>query len=260
MEYYIVDAFTAKPFGGNPAGVCLVDATLSDTTMQRIAEENNLSETAFVSPEGEAYNLRWFTPVAEIDLCGHATLATAFVLDTFRTPRRDRYVFHTMSGDLVVTAKGALLEMDFPSRPPARVDVIPAMAEAIGAEVLEAHRSRDLVLLVDSEETLARLHPDMEKVKALPDTFAVAVTARGTGDADFVSRFFAPGTGIDEDPVTGSSHSSLIPFWAARLGKREMLARQLSKRGGTLYCRDAGDRVFIGGQARLYLRGSIEVD
>lgn len=259
MKYYVVDAFTTEPFGGNPAGVCLVDAPLSDVTMQQIASENNLSETAFVSANGDAYNLRWFTPAAEIDLCGHATLATAYVLDTFCQPRRDTYRFHTMSGELAVTVRDGLLEMDFPSRPPTRTDVTPEMADAIGVEVLEAYVSRDLILLVESAESVARLEPDMGKIKAIPDVFAVAVTSKGDGDADFVSRFFAPRAGIPEDPVTGSSHSSLIPFWASRLGKQEMLARQLSPRGGTLYCRDAGDRVLIGGQARVYLQGSIEV-
>lgn len=260
MKYHVVDAFTTELFRGNPAGVCLVDSPLSDAAMQRIAAENNLSETAFVSENGDAYNLRWFTPLAEIDLCGHATLATAHVLDTFRLPRRDSYLFHTMSGDLAVTAKDGLLEMDFPSRPPAPVDATPEMADAIGTEILEAHLSRDLILLVDSVETVARLKPDMDKITSVTDAFAVAVTAKGEGDADFVSRFFAPGAGVPEDPVTGSSHSSLIPFWASRLGKREMLARQLSRRGGTLYCRDAGERVVIGGHARVYLRGDIEAE
>lgn len=259
MEYYIVDAFTESPFGGNPAGVCLPEQPLPEGLMQSIAAENNLPETAFAVANGDEYDLRWFTPEHEMDLCGHATLATAYVLGRFRTPEKDAYVFHTQSGPLGVQRKGDLLEMDFPSRPPERVPVTPAMAEAIGAEVLEAHRSRDLVLVLDSAETVAALEPDMNKLKALPDAFGLIVTARGADGADFVSRFFAPGAGIPEDPVTGSAHSTLIPFWAGRLGKDAMTARQLSRRGGTLYCRNAGRRVRIGGHARLYLRGKIEL-
>lgn len=259
MEYYVVDAFTRELFGGNPAGVCLADEALPERLMQTIAAENNLSETAFVVENGGAFDLRWFTPETEIDLCGHATLATAYVLNRFRKPRLDAYRFNTMSGELVVTAKGDLLEMDFPAWPPKKVEIAPGMADAIGAAVLEAHLSRDLILLVDSAETVRTLKPDMARLEALSGSFAIVVTAEGGDGADFVSRFFAPGAGVPEDPVTGSSHSTLIPFWSSRLGRKEMTARQLSKRGGTLYCRDAGPRVFIGGHARLYLQGTIDV-
>lgn len=257
MEYYVVDAFADKPFGGNPAGVCPLERPLDENLMQQIAAENNLPETAFVVPNGDAYDLRWFTPEKEIDLCGHATLATAYILAHFKSPGKTAFLFHTMSGPLGVVRKDDLFEMDFPSRPPRQVDVAPTMEKAIGARVLEAHQSRDLVLLLESAGAVRSLAPDMDLLKAVPDSFAVVVTARGDGAEDFVSRFFAPGAGIAEDPVTGSSHSTLIPFWASRLGKDEMLARQLSRRGGTLYCRDAGERVFIGGHARLYLRGEI---
>ena len=257
MEYFIVDAFTDELFRGNPAGVCLVENPLSEQTMQAIAAENNLSETAFVAANGDGYDLRWFTPETEIDLCGHATLATAYVLHRLVAPDRTTYRFHTMSGELVVTAADERLEMDFPARPPTSTTLSPATAAAIGAPVLEAHQSRDLILLLESAEAVRTLAPDLARLAALPEPFAVVVTARGGDDADFVSRFFAPGAGIPEDPVTGSSHASLIPYWAARLGKTEMTARQLSRRGGTLYCRDAGSRVFIGGYARLYLRGNI---
>ncbi len=260
MEYYVVDAFTHHLFGGNPAGICLVDSPLPVELMQNIAAENNLPETAYVVPKGDEYDIRWFTPEEEIDLCGHATLASAYILSRFKTPEKDNYVFHSPSGPLGVTRKGDLLEMDFPSRPAEPVQVTPAMAEAIGAPVLEAHLARDLVLVVDSADAVLGLVPDMEKLKAIPNAFAVVVTARGDGEVDFVSRFFAPGAGIPEDPVTGSSHSTLIPFWASRLGKDAMVAKQLSKRGGTLHCRNDGSRVVIGGYAQLYLRGTLELD
>lgn len=260
MEYFVVDAFTTELFAGNPAGVCFTDGKLADSLMQSIASENNLPETAFVSGNGDAFNLRWFTPEKEIDLCGHATLATAYILHRFMTPDRETYLFNTMSGELVVTVKGDLLELDFPSRPPRKVEATPEMSKAIGAPVLEAYRSRDLIMLTDSAEMVCSLTPDMTLLAALPDAFGVVVTAPGEGDEDFVSRFFAPGAGIPEDPVTGSSHTSLIPFWAARLKKTVLTAKQLSKRGGTLYCRDAGSRVMIAGYARLYMWGNIEVN
>lgn len=168
MGYYVVDAFTRQPFGGNPAGVCLIDAPLPEELMQNIAAENNLAETAFVVPNGDEYDIRWFTPEGEIDLCGHATLASAFALGRFKTPDKDNYVFHSQSGPLGVTRKGDLLEMDFPSRPPVPTAIIPEMPDAIGATVREALLSRDLVLVVDSAETVRGLAPDMEKLKAIP--------------------------------------------------------------------------------------------
>ncbi len=259
IPYYVVDAFADAPFSGNPAGVCLPEAPLADELMQKIAAENNLPETAFVVKNGAVWDLRWFTPETEIDLCGHATLGTAFVLDRC-TGAPGPYVFRTKSGELRVVRKGELLEMDFPSRPPVSVPVVPAMSEALGTRVLEAHQSRDLVLVLDSADGVRRLVPDMEKLKALPDAFGVIVTAKGEGDADFVSRFFAPGAGIPEDPVTGSAHSTLIPFWAERLNKKIMKARQLSPRGGTLLCEHVGNRVKIAGSARLYLQGKIFVE
>ncbi len=259
IPYYVVDAFADAPFAGNPAGVCLPEAPLVDELMQKIAAENNLPETAFVVKNGAAWDLRWFTPETEIDLCGHATLGTAFVLDLC-AGASGPYVFRTKSGELRVVRKGDLLEMDFPSRPPVSVPVAPAMNEALGARVLEAHRSRDLVLVLESADAVRRLAPDMDKLQAVPDAFGVIVTAKGEGDADFISRFFAPGAGIPEDPVTGSAHSTLIPFWAERLSKKIMKARQLSSRGGTLFCELAGDRVKIAGAARLYLQGKIFVE
>lgn len=258
MKYYIIDAFTDTVFQGNQAGVCLVERPLDDETMQHIAAENNLAETAFVSHNGEDFDLRWFTPEVEIDLCGHATLASAFVLTSFVDSALSVMRFHTLSGELTVTKNGGLLEMDFPARKPVSVEVDGLMEQAIGAAVLEAHQSRDLLLLVESEDIVRSLQPNLALLSQIPGCFAVIVTAKGT-EVDFVSRFFAPNAGIPEDPVTGSSHSTLIPFWAGRLGKKKMVAKQLSKRGGTLYCEDCGERVKIAGHAALYLTGEIRI-
>lgn len=257
IRYYVVDAFTETLFSGNPAGVCLLDGWIDEGLMQRIAAENNLAETAFVVKNGKDYDLRWFTPEMEVDLCGHATLATAFVLSRHADSAETTYRFHTRSGVLGVERRQELFEMDFPSRMPTNIPLVPAMSEALGVTVREAYRSRDLLLLLESETQVRDLRPDMEKIRALPDFFAVIATAEGENDADFVSRFFAPGAGVPEDPVTGSSHATLIPFWSARLGKKEMKARQLSRRGGVLYCRDRGGRVSISGSARLYMEGII---
>ncbi|HWQ58641.1 MAG TPA: PhzF family phenazine biosynthesis protein [Clostridia bacterium] len=257
MKYFIVDAFSDRVFQGNQAGVCIVDRPLKDEAMQSIAAENNLAETAFVSQRGEEYDLRWFTPEAEIDLCGHATLASAYILANHLGKDRGVMRFHTLSGVLGVTRKGDLFELDFPSRAPVRTEVTPLMERAVGCGVLEAHRSRDLMLLVEDEESVRALRPDMGLICQIPDCMAVVVTAKGDA-ADFVSRFFAPKIGIPEDPVTGSSHATLIPFWAGRLNKNVMTARQLSRRGGTLYCEYSGERVKISGKAALYLAGEIE--
>lgn len=259
MKYYIVDAFTENLFQGNPAGVCLLGKWLDDSVMQNIAAENNLAETAFIVKNGNAYDLRWFTPDVEMDLCGHATLASAFIITNFVDKKANKLNFRTLSGLLTVTKKDALYEMDFPSRKPKQVECLPAMSEAIGTEVLEAHLSRDLLLLVETEEQVRNLKPNFELMKTIPDSFAVIVTAKGD-NADFVSRFFAPNAGVPEDPVTGSSHCTLIPFWAEKLGKDKLVAHQLSKRGGRLYCENVGNRVKIAGYATLYLEGNILID
>ena len=256
MRYFVVDAFAEEVFKGNPAGVCLLEEWLDDQTLQHIAAENNLAETAFVVSRGDQYELRWFTPETEIDLCGHATLASAFVLTRFVNPNQTVLRFSTMSGELTVERQGDLFVMDFPARKPVQIPVTRQMEEAIGVPVREAHRSRDLLLLIDSEEQVRSLKPDLGLVARLPDCFALIVTAKGD-KADFVSRFFVPNAGIPEDPVTGSSHSTLIPFWADKLQKQKMTARQLSKRGGTLYCEQCGERVKIAGRAVLYLQGEI---
>jgi PhzF family phenazine biosynthesis protein len=256
-----VDAFTDRLFGGNPAGVCLLESELPAETLQMIAFENNLAETAFVLSKGGEFSLRWFTPELEMDLCGHATLAAACVLMDCLPVSADTVSFSTLSGVLTVRRGGnGLYVMDFPSRMPVPVPVPPLLEEALGCTVSEAYRSRDLVAVTDSEDTVRSLAPNIELIRKISSELAFAVAVTAPGDScDFVSRFFAPNAGIFEDPVTGSAHSELIPLWHKKLGKAAMLARQLSKRGGTLYCEDAGERVFIGGRAVCYLRGEIFV-
>ena len=259
IKYYVVDAFANELFTGNQAGVCLLDKWISDSLMQNIAAENNLAETAFVVKNGNHYDLRWFTPEVEIDLCGHATLATAFIICNFTDKEAIVMDFHTKSGILTVTRKGDLYEMNFPARMPERIDISPEMQSSVDINVKEAYLSRDLLLLVENEEQVKSLKPDLEIMKSIPEGFGLIVSAKGEGDIDFVSRFFVPKAGIPEDPVTGSSHATLIPFWAERLGRNEMTAKQLSKRGGTLYCENLGDRVSISGYAKLYLEGTINI-
>jgi PhzF family phenazine biosynthesis protein len=258
MKYYIVDAFADELFKGNPAGVCLLNEWIEESTMQSIAFENNLAETAFLVKKDNDYELRWFTPECEIDLCGHATLASASVLMNTVETNQDKIVFHTKSGELTVTREKENYVMDFPSRKPVMVDVPENLGIALGAKILEAHRSRDLLVLIGSEESVRNLTPNLQLLKEFEDYFGIIVTAKGSS-CDFVSRYFAPNAGIPEDPVTGSSHSTLIPFWSERLNKTEMLAKQLSKRGGSLYCKNCGDRVKIGGKAKLYLTGEINL-
>lgn len=259
LPYFVVDAFTDKLFSGNPAGVCALPSWPDAGLMQNIARENNLSETAFVVGGGPDYELRWFTPAVEIELCGHATLATAFILCSFFGAGRETMKFSTQSGILSVEPKGDLLEMNFPARQQSRVEIDARMTKAVSVPVLGAYAGYNLTLELEDEKAIRELSPDLEAVRGLSEYHGLIVTARGE-NCDFVSRFFAPNMGIDEDPVTGSSHASLIPFWSERLGKTEMLARQLSSRGGTLHCRQAGDRVYIAGQAKLYLTGEIQID
>lgn len=256
MQYFVVDAFTGKLFTGNPAGVCLLDGWLDSETMQSIAAENNLSETAFIVKHESHYGLRWFTPEVEVDLCGHATLASAFVIYNFVDRDADALRFETASGLLTVTKKDGLFEMDFPARKPVPTEITSQIVKAVSLPVLEAHSSRDLILLVENERLIRSFMPNFELLKQIDGYLGIVITAKGD-DADFVSRFFTPAAGVPEDPVTGSAHSSLIPFWAERLGKDKMIARQLSQRGGTLFCENRGDRVRIAGEAVLYLRGEI---
>jgi PhzF family phenazine biosynthesis protein len=257
IPYFHVDAFTGEPFKGNPAGVCLLDHTLDDRVLQSIAAENNLSETAFLIRLGERFGLRWFTPTTEVDLCGHATLASGHVIFEHLEPTRHRIEFDSQSGPLAVERKDDLLYLDFPSRKPVACEAPRNLAAILGAAPTEVLRSRDLMAVFEDEETVRRMDPDMDAVARL-DAFGVIVTAAGR-DADFVSRFFAPREGIPEDPVTGSAHCSLIPYWSERLGRKDLRAHQLSRRGGELFCADRGSRVSIGGRAVTYLKGTIEL-
>ena len=257
LPIYQLDAFTNRRFGGNPAAVVLLPDWLDDATMLAVARENNYSETAFVVPRGESFDLRWFTPQVEMDLCGHATLASAHVLFHHGHATGGEIVFRYSGGTLRVTRDGDLLALDFPSRPPARIPLDDAVAAALGDPPSELHGARDLLALAETQADVEDLSPDIDAIASL-DTFAVIVTAPGN-EHDFVSRFFAPRAGVPEDPVTGSAHCTLIPFWSARLGKKKMRAAQLSERGGQLYCEDHGERVTIAGHAVEYLCGEIEV-
>ena len=257
IPFYQVDAFSKKIFGGNPAAVCLLESWPDDTTLQSIAAENNLSETAFLVPKSkEKYDLRWFTPAVEMDLCGHATLASAFVIFSFINSSLSSVYFETASGLLSVSRSGELLSMDFPSRKPEPTEKSPLLSQALGEEPLEVLKSRDLLVVFNDESAVRGMNPDFDTLKQIRDAFAVIVTARGE-KSDFVSRFFAPNAGIPEDPVTGSAHCTLIPYWADRLKKNQLHAFQLSKRGGELFCENAGERVRISGNAVLYSKGEL---
>lgn len=257
LPLYQIDAFADRVFAGNPAGVCPLPRWLDAPTMQGIAAENNLSETAFFVREGAGYAIRWFTPACEVDLCGHATLASGFAVLTMLEPGRASVTFSSASGPLTVTREGDLLALDFPARAPRRALLVPGLAEAMGAKPIECWQARDTMLLYGTEEEVRALKPDMSRLGAI-DLFGVIATAPGR-DADFVSRFFAPHVGVPEDPVTGSAHTTLVPYWAGRLGKKKLHARQVSARGGELWCEHLGERVKIAGRAVKYFEGTIEV-
>ena len=260
LPLYQVDAFAEKLFGGNPAAICPLPQWLPDATMQAIAAENNLAETAFFVREGADYALRWFTPAVEVDLCGHATLASAHVVFSFLEPQRGRVGFRTLkAGTLTVARRGDTLAMDFPSRPPSPCESPPGLLAAVGGKPCEVLRARDHLLVYGSAAEVRALDPDFAALAKIKDCWAACATAPGEDGVDFVSRFFAPSHGVPEDPVTGSSHCTLTPYWAKRLGKSELKARQLSRRGGTLECTLDGDRVTIAGRAVLYLEGKITV-
>ena len=256
LPLYQVDAFASRVFAGNPAAVVPLENWLDDGTLQSIAAENNLAETAYIVGGRGRYHIRWMTPTTEVDLCGHATLASAWVVLNELEPGKDAVTFDSKSGPLVVTREGDLLALDFPSRPPEPATAaLPALAEALGRAPREAWAARDYMAVFDSAVEVQALRPDMARVVAL-DHFAVIVTAPGHG-VDFVSRFFAPAEGVPEDAVTGSAHCTLIPYWARRLGKARLTARQVSSRGGELECEDRGGRVRIAGRAVRVLEGTV---
>lgn len=257
IPIYQVDAFSQKTFGGNPAAVCPLDTWIADDLMQAIAMENQLSETAFFVKDGEAFHLRWFTPAFEIDLCGHATLASAHVLYQ-HLGHQGSIDFQTRSGVLQVEQKGDRYFMKLPSRPPKRVAGPTNIKEAMGIEPIEVFSSRDYLFVYEKEEQIRNMAPNFDLINKWEEVVGVTVTAPGE-KADFVSRFFAPRAGINEDPVTGSAHCNLVPYWAGKLGRSELYAEQISPRLGKLICRDEGDRISLGGNAITFLQGEIDL-
>jgi PhzF family phenazine biosynthesis protein len=258
LRLYQVDAFTERLFGGNPAAVCPLESWLPDTVMQQIAAENNLAETAFYVRMGSGFQIRWFTPAVEVDLCGHATLASAYVVFTYDHHQGDVVEFASKSGPLKVRREADLLVLDFPADRIEPVEVPQLLIEALGREPIETYKGKsDYLAVYGAEEHVAGLQPDLADLAMVP-TRGIIVTAPGR-QVDFVSRFFAPQVGVPEDPVTGSAHTTLTPYWSARLGKSELTAMQLSKRQGHLACRLAGSRVEIAGRAVPYLRGTITI-
>lgn len=257
IPLYQIDAFTRGVFSGNPAAVCPLEKWLPDSILQNIAAENNLSETAFFIPQGEDYQLRWFTPTTEVDLCGHATLASGFVLFNKLNYIRERVRFDSRSGPLAVAREGNRLALDFPAWDVKPCPAPPELVKAFGRKPKEVLKGNYYLAVFDSEEEVKKLNPDMAELLKLGKTGIIA-SAPGK-DVNFVSRFFVPAYGIPEDPVTGSSHCILTPYWSKRLGKTKLSARQVSARGGELFCEDKGERVKIAGEAVLYLEGEITI-
>lgn len=257
LPLYHLDTFTGRVFAGNPAAVVPLERWLDTHTLQAIAAENNLSETAFLVGGGGQYEIRWLTPATEVDLCGHATLASAHVVMTKLEPGSKEVSFRSQSGPLVVTRDEDLLALDFPARPPQPLPISEALVMALGRRPREVWRARDVMAVFDGEEDIRSLRPDRDRLGEL-EWFGVIATAPGH-DVDFVSRFFAPRQGVPEDPVTGSAHCTLVPYWARRLGKPRLHALQVSARGGELHCEDRGDRVKIAGRVVPYLEGTIEI-
>jgi PhzF family phenazine biosynthesis protein len=256
-----VDAFTDTPFAGNPAAVCVLDAPTNEQWMQQVAAEMNLSETAFLVPQTDGYQLRWFTPAVEVDLCGHATLASAHVLWTEGHLSPDREArFHTRSGLLTANQRGNWIELNFPLQPVEASAAPPELPQALGvAAVYVGRNAVNYLVEVQSEEVLRSLQPDFDLLRRIPEQGVIVTCRSETSPYDFLSRYFAPNAGIDEDPVTGSAHCTLAPYWQERLGKSEFLAYQASARGGVLKVRCGGDRVYIGGRAVTVLRGELLV-
>ncbi len=256
IPLYQIDAFTGVPFAGNPAAVCPLEDWLDDDLMGKIAAENNLSETAFFVAEGDSFHLRWFTPEMELDLCGHATLAAAHLILDRSHPHLNGVVFKTRSGDLEVIRDGGRLTMDFPAWPPEPAVPPPLLLASLGGDAVEVLAvERDYVVVFGDAATVRSLKPHMAGLSNL-DRYGVIVTAPGR-ECDYVCRFFAPSKGVPEDPVTGSAQCSLVPYWAGRLGRDDLHVRQLSARGGELFCQILGDRVRISGHAALYMEGTI---
>lgn len=259
LKLYQIDAFTDQTFKGNPAAVCILKEWLEDSVMQKIAAENNLSETAFVVKHDDIYEIRWFTPTIEVALCGHATLATAHVLFLYyHHPGSKLHFYSRHSGDLYVSKKDDLLTLDFPKDNISPVEANDELIEAFGRKPVEAFKGKtDYLLVFETQKEITKCRPNMEILRK-SKVRGIIVTAPGK-KVDFVSRFFAPGSGVDEDPVTGSAHTTLTPYWSQRLSKKRMKARQLSERGGRLICELKDDRVLISGRAVTYLTGEIEV-
>lgn len=257
IKLYQTDSFTTNLFSGNPAAVCPLASWIDDDLMKNIAAENNLSETAFYVKEGDYYHLRWFTPTVEVDLCGHATLAAAYVLFDVLKEEKDKIIFDSLSGKLEVTKDCNLITLNFPARRPKKVDIVDQYKKCLDIEPVEAHFHTKLLFVLNSEEEVTNAIPNFEEIAKL-NSDGLIITSIGN-KTDFVSRYFAPNAGINEDPVTGSAHTVLTPFWSERLSKKKLTARQVSKRGGDLFCEDLNDRIAISGNAVLYSTGEISL-
>ncbi len=255
ISLYQVDAFTDEVFKGNPAAVCPLDAWLPDEVLYQIAAENNLSETAFFVPEGEGYHLRWFTPTTEVDLCGHATLATSHVIATELAHGTKNISFMSKSGELKVTCEDGRYTLDFPARPPKPFEGVDMVEASIGVRPLATFKSSKLMAVLENEAAVLAVEPNFDMVAALPGD-GLIVTSKSE-NYDYVARYFGPHCGIPEDPVTGSAHVVTAPYWKGQLGKTKMVAKQISKRGGVLWIEDKGDRILMTGHAVLYLKGTI---
>lgn len=258
IPIYWADAFSTGPFTGNPAAVCVLQDWLDDELMQAIARQNNLSETAFIVADDRGWQIRWFTPTAEVDLCGHATLASAAVICRYLQPGVELIEFSSRSGALQVRRDDEYMVLIFPARPPRTEEPKELLAAALGAMPEAAWRADYLLAVFADQEQICQLDPDFALVAELGNT-GIIVTAPGQAPSDFVSRFFAPAVGVNEDPATGSAHCTLVPYWAARLGRADLNAKQLSSRGGEFRCRMLGDTVEIGGHVRHYLQGTLEL-
>lgn len=257
LTIYQIDAFASKPFEGNPAAVCPLNEWLPDELLQSIASENNLSETAYFVKNNTSYHVRWFTPTHEVDLCGHATLASAYVIFNILGNNENVILFESKSGLLTVKRNNNLLEMDFPSQPPVNCEIPQQILEAFDESPVECLQSEDYIIVFENEEAVLNANPKLSLLSEL-DLRGVAITSK-SGKYDFITRFFAPKYGINEDPVTGSAFTQLIPYWANKLNKQSLSAKQVSKRGGEIECVYSGDRVLISGKAAKYMAGTIEI-